>query len=410
MRYPPEEDRIAPGSHGDVLALVSGGRAATIADVSELTALVRSTVKRRIDDLTAGGYLKGDTEPDADGKTTGRPARRIRLNDRNLVLAVDLGASHCRTAVMRVTQEIVAEDEVPIETTSLTREELLTRLVPHLRGLLCRADGEGTLRAIGMGVPAPIEFDSGKPSNPPILGSGWHGFSIKDFLTERFGGVEAVVDNDVNVMALGEHRRHRPGERDLLLVKIGTGIGCGIITGGRLHRGAQGCAGDIGHIQVPGGDRHRCRCGMTGCLEAAAGGTAIARALSAAGHPAATPADVIRLADDGDPDAFRELQRAGQQIGSVLAAVVNFFNPQTIAVAGALSRSPHLIARIREVVSQRSLPLATGLIIEPARAAEQAAVTGAGILAIEQFLSPGRINRQFSDSPRNISGRDQQLA
>jgi predicted NBD/HSP70 family sugar kinase len=107
-----------------------------------------------------------------------------------------------------------------------------------------------------------------------------------------------------------------------MLVKVGTGIGCGIITNGRVHRGAQGCAGDIGHIQINGQETYLCHCGKTGCLEAIAGGGAIVRALSQAGHHANMPADVIRLAADGNSDALRALHTAGQQIGRVLAALV----------------------------------------------------------------------------------------
>lgn len=400
----PSGQRIAPGSHGDILALVASGQATTVTGLSQETGLVRSTVMRRIEDLAAGCYLRAESIPGIGA--TGRPARRIRLHPGNLVLGVDLGASHCRMAVMDITQAILAEHEITLQTTRTAREELLPVIVHHLRELLGQADGQGTLRAIGMGVPAPIEFDSGKPSNPPILGPGWNGYPIRQFLMEQFGDhIEAVVDNDVNVMALGEHRQHRASERDLLLIKIGTGIGCGIITGGRLHRGAQGCAGDIGHIQITDDSQRECRCGKTGCLEALAGGAAIARTLTETGHRAATPADVIRLADEGNPHALHALQRAGQQTGNVVAALVNFFNPQTIAIAGALSQSHQLIAGIRQAISQRSLPLATSVVVEPARSAQHAAVTGAGILAIEHFLNPGRINSQFTSTPRNTSSR-----
>lgn len=393
--------RVAPGSPGDILALVSSGQASTIAELAELTGLVRSTVTQRVNDLAAYGLL-AKSEPASGARRAGRPVRRIRLNtEDNSILAIDLGASHCRMAVMDISGKVLDEEEIALKTTHAAREEVLPRIAAHLRDLLRKANRpDSSVHAIGMGVPAPIEWKEGKPSNPPILGPGWNGYPIKNFLRDAFGAhVGVLVDNDVNIAALGEHRARRSVNDDLMIVKVGTGIGCGIIAGGRLHRGAQGAAGDIGHIQVPDESSHRCHCGKTGCLEAVAGGTALARALSEAGHRARSPADVIALAADGNPAALQALQQAGHRIGAVLAALVNFFNPELIAIAGVLSQSHHLIAAINEQIRQQSLPLATtSLHVEPAVAGASAAVTGAGILAIEHILDPLSINRRLVEA------------
>lgn len=400
MAHSRGERRVASGSHGDILALVSSQQASTITELAELTGLARSTVTQRVNDLATHGLL-AKTEPTAAGRT-GRPVRRIRLNTQdNLILAVDLGASHCRMAVMDISSQVLDQEEIGLEATQAARQEVLPRIAAHLHDLLRRANRpDSALQAIGIGVPAPIEWKEGKPSNPPILGPGWNGYPIKSFFRDVFGArVQVLVDNDVNIMALGEHRTRRNGNDDLMVVKAGTGIGCGIIAGGRLHRGAQGAAGDIGHIQVADESSHRCHCGKNGCLEALAGGAALVRALSEAGHRARSPADVITLATDGNPAALRALQQAGHQIGSVLAALVNFFNPEIIAIAGVLSQSHHLIAAINERIRQQSLPLATtSLRIEPALAGADAAVTGAGILAIEHILDPLSINRLLAEA------------
>lgn len=396
-----DERRVAPGSHGDILALVSSGQASTIAELAELTRLVRSTVTQRVNDLAAHGLL-AKTEPAPAARKAGRPVRRIRLNtDDNLILAIDLGASHCRMAVMDISSHVLGEKEIALETTQAAREDVLPRITKHMHDLLRTANRpDSAVQAIGMGVPAPIDWKQGKPSNPPILGPGWNGYPIKNFLADAFSArVRVLVDNDVNIAALGEHRTRRSGNDDLMVVKAGTGIGCGIIAGGRLHRGAQGAAGDIGHIQVTDANSHHCHCGKTGCLEAVAGGTALARALSRTGHRARSPADVITLAADGNPAALQALQQAGHHIGTVLAALVNFFNPEVIAIAGVLSQSHHLIAAINERIRQQSLPLATtNLRIEPAMAGASAAVTGAGILAIEHILDPLTINLQLAQA------------
>src|SRR5712691_1375725 len=398
MAHAPREPRVAPGSHGDIVALVSAGLADTTAGLARLTGLARSTITSRVAELSTLGYLT-EAGP-GPGTSAGRPARRIRLNTADtVVLAVDLGASHCRMAVMDTSRAVLQEREITLEDPRAAPGDILPVIERHLRDLLGQAGKpDSAVRAIGMGVPAPIEYATGKPADPPILGHGWNGYPIPEFFRERFGShVPVLVDNDVNVMALGEHRLHRASARDLMVVKVGTGIGCGIISGGELHRGAQGCAGDIGHIQVTGKPLPLCHCGKTGCLEALAGGAALARALSEAGHPASTPIHVIRLAADSDPAALRALQDAGKQVGGVLAALVNFFNPEAIVIAGALSQSHHLIAAINGAVHQRSLALATTrLRIESALAGPSAAVTGAGILAIEHILNPADINERLA--------------
>jgi predicted NBD/HSP70 family sugar kinase len=400
MAQTSEEPRVAPGSHGDVLALISDGSAATTADLSRITGLARSTISQRVRELGDHRYLIESQETPGATAVIGRPARRIRLRTAdNLVFAIDLGVSHCRMALMDISRTVLDEREIALAARQARREVILPAIEDNLREMLHLAGKrEAALRAIGMGVPAPIEYATGKPSNPPILGPGWNGYPLPAFFKERFGSnVAVLVDNDVNVMALGEHRTQRQNARDLMLVKVGTGIGCGTIVGGRLHRGAQGCAGDIGHIQVDEDDTYLCHCGKTGCLEAVASGSALARALSQAGHHADSPADVMQLSADGNSDALRAVREAGQRIGRVLAALVNFFNPEVITVGGVLAQSHHLIAGIRDVVNQRSLALAlSDLRIEPALASARAGVLGAGILAIEHILDPARVNREFT--------------
>ncbi|MDG4866248.1 ROK family protein, partial [Streptomyces sp. T-3] len=198
------------------------------------------------------------------GSTGGRPPRRLRLRTReHAVAGVDLGASHCRVALMDIGGEILALREDPLSIAD-GPEAVLGHVERTLDGLLKETGRErGALQSIGVGVPGPVEFSTGRPVDPPIM-PGWHQYPIPEFFAGRFG-VRALVDNDVNVMALGEQRRAFPDTRYLLYIKVGTGIGCGIVADGRLHRGAQGSAGDIGHIRV-GDEEEPCRCGNTGCL------------------------------------------------------------------------------------------------------------------------------------------------
>jgi predicted NBD/HSP70 family sugar kinase len=258
---------------------------------------------------------------------------------------------------------------------------------------LCKATqrSPASLRAIGIGVPGPVEAESGTVVRPPIM-HGWDGYRVPAFFEGRYTA-PVLVDNDVNMMAFGEYVHRRESEH-LLYVKVGTGIGCGIVSGGVLHRGASGAAGDIGHIRLPSHDDVLCHCGNAGCVEAVASGSAIAAALRAEGLDANRARDVVRLVSEGHPVARRRVRLAGQSIGEVLASLVSFHNPDTIVVGGVLSQlHEDLLADIRGVIYRRALPLATrSLKIETSMLGEQAGVLGSARLAARHLLSPRGIS------------------
>jgi predicted NBD/HSP70 family sugar kinase len=206
-----------------------------------------------------------------------------------------------------------------------------------------------------------------------------------------------LVANDVNIMALGEYWARWRDTAHLLFVKVGTGIGCGVITDGRIHRGAQGAAGDIGHIHVPDHDDVICRCGNIGCLEAIAGGQALAERLAAQGVDATQSRDVVRLVRSGHAGAIRMVRDAGRTLGEVLAGTVNFFNPAVIVVGGDIAEArEELLAGVREGIFSRSLPLATrDLRIVPSRLGDRAGVIGAATMVIEHVLSPDAVDRSL---------------
>ena len=181
-------------------------------------------------------------------------------------------------------------------------------------------------------------------------------------------------------------------------MKIGTGIGAGIISGGRIHRGAQGSAGDVGHIQVTDDPAVVCRCGNIGCLEAVAGGQALADALTAGDIPAEHSRDVVELVRAGNPTAIRMVREAGRTLGEVLAGTVNFFNPGVIVIGGDIAEAhEHLLAGVREGIFSRSLTLATrDLRIVPSRLGDRAGVIGAATMAIEHVLSAAAVDQALA--------------
>jgi glucokinase-like ROK family protein len=254
----------------------------------------------------------------------------------------------------------------------------------------------------GIGVPGPVDFHRGISVSPPIM-PGWDGYPVRDAVSRELG-CPVVLDNDVNVLAVGElHAGVAKGARDFLFVKIGTGIGCGIVVDGELYRGVDGCAGDIGHIRV---DEFgpTCACGNTGCLEAFSGGAALARDAIAAARSGRSPAlaalleqngeltaaDVGLAVAQGDAQAVQLIKDSGRHVGQVLASLVSFFNPGLIVIGGRVTGLGHsLLAEIRGVTYRRSLPLATGsLPIVLSELAEEGGVIGAARLISESVYAP----------------------
>ncbi|MGH9134952.1 MAG: ROK family protein [Ilumatobacteraceae bacterium] len=378
------------GTPGTILDLVRTGRASTRGDLAALTGLARSTIAQRVDALLASRLLVPGV---GSASTGGRPPSTLTFNGgAGTVLAGDVGATHSTVAITDLAGAVLAEHTRDIAVAE-GPDVVLTWLEGAFDRLLDESgQGRGSLRGIGVGLPGPVEFATGRPVTPPIM-PGWNLHPVGQRLAERFG-VPTLVDNDVNIMAVGEHWSHWRAEAFLMFVKIGTGIGCGIVAGGHVHRGADGAAGDIGHIHVPDHDDIVCRCGNVGCLEAIAGGGAMATRLAAMGLPTGTGREVVDQVLAGQPDAVRLVRQAGQAIGGVLATCVNVLNPAVIVVGGDVARAGEpLLAGIREVVYKRSLPLATGrLRIVPSQLGDEAGITGAAVMVLEAILAPAAVD------------------
>ena len=387
---PPRPTQASSGGAGAILQLVRSGQAATRADLAAMTGLARSTVAQRVDALLARGLLvsRGDSP-----STGGRPATLLAFNDgAGVVLCGDLGATHSRVAVTDLGGTVLAQTRHEIAIAE-GPEVVLGWLEATFDGLLDEVGrGHDAVRGVGVGLPGPVEFATGRPVSPPIM-PGWDRYPVGDRLATRYG-VPALVDNDVNIMALGEHWSTWRHEAFLLFVKMGTGIGSGIVAGGHVHRGADGAAGDIGHIHVPDHDDIVCRCGNRGCLEAFAGGGAMAARLREAGLDTHTSLDVVDRVRAGHPVATQLIREAGRAVGGVLATCVNMLNPAVIVIGGDLARTDEpLLAGVREVVYRRSLPLATGrLRIVPSRLDDEAGVVGAAVMVIESVLAPDAVD------------------
>jgi glucokinase-like ROK family protein len=255
------------------------------------------------------------------------------------------------------------------------------------------------VKGIGIGIPGPVDFIMGTPVSPPIM-PGWDGYPIKEFLSDHFE-CPCYVDNDVNIMALGEHAKGLSFEIDnIIYLKVGSGIGSGIIYDGVLYRGSTGSAGDIGHFDT--GTDITCWCGNKGCLEAMAGGKAIvSKAEEGArtgkseylqttlnNHGRLTIQDINLGLQKLDPYCVELVRESGTYIGRVVASIVNFSNPSLIVIGGKVSEFGDIfLAAIRQSVYQRSLPLATrNLFINKSVLGVTAGLIGGAFMTIDQLI------------------------
>jgi predicted NBD/HSP70 family sugar kinase len=374
---------------GGVLSLIREGRAITRTDVMDVTGLSRTTVMQRLGVLLSAGLLV--EAPEAGPSSGGRRPAALTFNEAvGVVLAADLGARHGRLAVCDLAGVALAEREAPIAIAD-GPEVVLEWVGETFDALLAQAGrGVADVLAVAVGVPGPVE--AGRPAGPPLM-PGWDGYPVAEVLSERFQA-PALLERDVNAMALGEHRLHWRDLSHMVFVKVATGIGAGIIAEGKLLRGNHGRAGDIGHIRAIRESDEMCTCGNRGCVAVLASGSAVIRHLREAGVDVASAADVVELVRAREAVAMHHVREAGRVLGAALAAVVSVVAPTAIVVGGDMAdASEPLLAGIRESVYQRASSLATReLRIVPSRLGPRAGVVGVTTVALEHVLEPSNVD------------------
>lgn len=383
----------SPVSAGRLLLLVRHGVASTRRELGRVTGLSRSTVTQRVDALLAAGLLR-ESVGEADGR--GRPAGALAFEEgyghilvaglqrnRAEFTALDLGGR-----VLHRREQQIAIVDGPVSVLGEVESQL---------GVLVAETGidPAATVALGVGVPGPVDVAVGRVMQPPVM-PGWHDYPVRDRLAAHLG-VPVFVENDANLMALGEQRVHWPDVAALLLVTVGTGIGAGIVVDGRLYRGVDGGAGDIGHIRMPGRDEP-CACGATGCLAAVASGAALARRLAGLGKEVSGVDDVRMLVQLGDADAVSAVRAAGQLAGEVLTTVVSVLNPEILVLAGDIVQADeHFVTGVREVIYQRSLPRATrNLRVVTTALGETAVLAGMAKLVVDEVFAPDAIDARLT--------------
>jgi glucokinase-like ROK family protein len=395
-----------------ILNLIRQEGSISRAEIAKRTQLSRSTVSNIITALLEHGVV---AEAGTGPSRVGRRPIMVNFNyQAGYVVGVDLGANHLLTLVTDLEGRVLAENERPVSVAA-GPDVVLPALVSAIDEIVREAGVEmERVIGVGVGVPGPLDNRRGTLIMPPIM-PGWHNFKFQACLEQRINK-PIYIDNDANLGAIGERWRGAgQGYDHLAYIKIGTGIGCGLILDGQIYRGFAGSAGEIGHMSIEE-DGPICTCGNYGCLESLAGGRAIARAALAASNraqalvvPAAAQASdrrfaaatlpsaepgveqVVRAALAGDEVSIEVLQVTGRRIGVAIANLINLLNPGLVIIGGGVSLAGDLLLEpIRQTVARRVLPVAMQYTrIVQAQLGREAIGIGAATLVLQQsFKSP----------------------
>jgi glucokinase len=319
--------------------------------------------------------------------------------EKRLVIGIDLGGTKISTALVDSDGKIIAQDYR--ETLAAEGPDtVIERMLDAARDVIANAGASPSqVAAVGIGAPGPLDIKAGIVISPPNL-PGWDRIPLKQIIEDGLG-ITAFLENDANAAALGEHRFGAGrGAEHVIYVTVSTGIGGGLILDGKLYHGANGMAGEIGHMTIiPDGPR--CNCGNYGCVESLASGTAIARqarkrviygvptliADLAQGDPDLITAKMVtEAATQGDTEAQEIIAEAMEHLGIAMASLVNAFNPQIIVIGGGLTHiGEQLFEPVRRVVAQRAFSAAAEVVqVVPAELGDDVGVLGAAAVALHK--------------------------
>lgn len=373
------------------------------AELVRVTNLPRSTVGGHVDWLLQRGVLTRITERGP--LRRGRPGEYFSLNGKaGAVLAVEMGVRTTSVGVIDLKGTILAKRRVRLATDGEPAGALaeLTALIQELiteASILDRdAVSLSNLVAV-IAFPARVESRTRTPLRPTVVPT-WDGFDVASTLEDSLG-CPVIVENDCNVRAIGEAGHLGPESLPLIALQIGTGLGAGIIDGnGDIFLGANGSAGDVGHVPASNGSRELCSCGTRGCVETVAAVPAMLNQIREAGLLGA-PSDMdgsellAELLRQRDPIVTGVVREGAEAIGEIVATLCNVLNPRRVVITSALAAVSHdLLAGVRSVVYTRARALATkDLVIDYSNLGENLGLAGAYLLGRRHLLAPERIKR-----------------
>ncbi|MEC5169425.1 ROK family transcriptional regulator [Glaciihabitans sp. GrIS 2.15] len=378
-RNPGSQSALRELNQQRIIDALLGSGPLTQAELARQTGLSTATVSNIVKTMTAIGSL--ETEPTT---SSGRRALLVRLSNNGAVaVGIDFGRRHLRIVLASLGFTVVAERfvELPL---GHRAEESIDRASQLLAALLEEHDVKpSAVLGVGVGIPGPIDQRTGTVVQGAILPE-WVGIHLLEL--EKRLHFPVVFDNDANLGALAEVTWGPHNTVDnLVFVKIGSGIGAGLILGGHPFSGSLGITGEIGHETITD-NGVACHCGNRGCLETVAS-TSVMMALLGTRAPVST-ADIVRNALSGDSATLRVLDDAGAAIGRGLASIANLINPEVIVIGGPLAGLDQiLLDPIRRGLLRHAVPSvgeATGLVMSSL--GDRAEALGAASLVLQ---SPG---------------------
>jgi predicted NBD/HSP70 family sugar kinase len=373
-------------SPGNVVAVLRDAGPLTRQQLQALLGLSRATLVERLDTLQR---LRMVRTAGHDASRGGRRAELLEADRTSRVAVVAwLGASHVSVGVVDLAGKVLVDhtERLPL---GHTPADVQPWLVDTAREQLAATGRTGDLAAVGLAVPGQIDQATGISIMPATM-TAWREQPLRDALADGLG-VEVLLENDANALAYGEYLAAGNWQSTVLGVAVGTGIGAGVVIGGRPHRGATGCAGEIGHIRIESHDE-RCTCGRRGCVAALASGKALIRQLR--GEGVRSLPDVIRRVESGVPHAVAMATDAGRLVGTVLATVVTILNPHMVRVGGEIGALAPFREGLAETLTEQAHEVAArGLDVGPAVLGEQAPLVGMAGLAAEAVFAPTAIDR-----------------
>jgi predicted NBD/HSP70 family sugar kinase len=382
----------SPASAGEIFDLVRRGVATTRSALVRYTGLAPSTVSVRVDLLMRHGLLEEGGLDRSDG---GRQPRLLRVHaSSGYVVAAALGRHHLTVRVADLDGDTVADADIEVDVSRGPGA-----VIEELWGLAVRLATDAgidpaLLRGCALGLPAPVDVAAGSVSSAQL--PGWDHVNIRDILGD-VTGVPAIVENDANLLAVAEFQVADESVQHLLAIQAGSRIGCGIITGGTLHQGATGAAGEISHTPINAVSVIPCSCGMANCLESVASGGAIVARMKTAGYSVESITEAVDLARGGDSFVIGLFRESGHEVGEALAQVINFFNPRVVVFGGSMSAAEPYVAAVRATLFDRCLPLVTRVLdVKAGNAGPRAEVQGAVQMMLERILTAGAVDALLS--------------
>lgn len=370
--------------------------------LSELSGYSRSTVSINCEKLLQAELIV----PDRDISSSKKKNAELSINgDIGLIIGIGMGGSSCKIIICNLTSEILSSQSIPIDL-AVGPEPILQKICSTIDDLLLHVNQQKNLPilGIGIGLPTPINYEKGVAYHPAFM-PGWHLFPVKDYMSKRYS-CHTFVDNEVNAMALAEFEEFKDEYSTLLCVKVGTGIGAGIIIDRKIYRGENGGGGNIGHIQVEG-DSTQCACGKQGCIEAVASVPAVLQQATEVAiskkdsllhalfnqrnqeHLQLSLHDLKDAADRGDRGALQIIKEAGLRLGTIVGKMLIFLDPGILIISGRLTiLGPNYLDYIRKAVYKQASPwIGPDFQVIYSRFGDESAAKGAALLCIQEIFA-----------------------